>query len=327
VRVVVVAGDPEWWGNGKLTWDREWVPMNQIFHAHHMKNLFYEDTEDGEVRTHNRDLILHFQDVFADWLQALVEEIKAKREHDRDDEADAKDEAGTRMRIDAIGLTNQITAWLGRREESRAEREHHKLSSKPQQHQRKQSGEKNTKKKQKAKRTDVLVQISDAEVMDDDHSNGNDDADGTDDDEDDDNAKEEAAELKEMLTRELVRQARVVTGWRRTDQWFAEERPTASGHDDSDDDRGTEDAERMSMMVDLLRQLRAIPSDPVVDMFAHERRRQPQRAAAQQAEERGKWGRPKLRCDPRVEYVIPGTSVDKDNYEVCSPALVHVVSR
>ncbi|ELR20156.1 uncharacterized protein ACA1_116170 [Acanthamoeba castellanii str. Neff] len=314
--IAPLNGDPEWWGSGKLTWDREWAAMNQAFHAHHMKNLFYEDTEDGEVRTRNRDLFLRFQDVFADRLRTLVDEIKEVRASAAGADQDGEAQAGTRLRIDAIGLTNRITAWLGRREEARSARARARAAAASDQ-QRKGKGKKKKEKKKEGKKkrvkqAEVLVQTSDIEVVDDDDEDEGGDRDG--DDSDSDDGEAEVAELRDMLTRELVRQARAVTGWRRTDQWFAEERPHQ--HREGAADEAEAEAQPLEAMVELLRQLRAIPSDPVVELFAHERRLALlRRAEGGHDQERGKWGRPKLRCDPRVEYVIPGTSIDKDHYE------------
>jgi hypothetical protein len=325
--------------------------MNQAFHAHHMKNLFYEvgvrtlhithrrtsdnttrhtahahapphtqETEDGEVRTRNRDLFLRFQDVFSDRLRALVDEIKEVRASAAGADQDGETQAGTQLRIDAIGLTNRITAWLGRREEARSAR-----AAAASNQQRKDKGKKKKEKekrkegkKKRVKQADVLVQTSDIEVVDYDDEDEDGDRDGNDSDSDDGEAA--VAELRDMLTRELVRQARAVTGWRRTDQWFAEERPRGEG--------AADETEALEAMVELLRQLRAIPSDPIVELFAHERRLgRPRQAEGGHDQERGKWGRPKLRCDPRVEYIIPGTSIDKDHFEACAHCVVCACAR
>jgi hypothetical protein len=271
------------------------------------------------VRTRNRDLFLRFQDVFADQLRTLVDEIKEVRASAAGADQDGEAQAGTRLRIDAIGLTNRITAWLGRREEARSAR-----AAAASDQQRKGKGKKKKEKKEgkkkRVKQAEVLVQTSDIEVVDDDEDEGG-LRDG--DDSDSDDGEAEVAELRDMLTRELVRQARAVTGWRRTDQWFAEERPQQ--HREGAADEAEAEAQPLEAMVELLRQLRAIPSDPVVELFAHERRLALlRRAEGGHDQERGKWGRPKLRCDPRVEYVIPGTSIDKDHYEVSAITVCRV---
>jgi len=194
--------------------------------------------------------------MFVERLETLVNEIR--KEHQSIGRVVGFN-AG-QVCMDIITLTNEVTAWLGRREERRQRR---------------------------------------AFTMNDEDSDADADA--------------EKKELKAILKSELVRQARVAVGGydagmlaQRNDQFDG----TTKGKEKESN------VCTISEMVELLKQLEAIPSEPVVHLF-------PKEWQQSSPDDHGKGGRTKLRWDPRVEYIIPGTSVDKNNFQVCTLAYCH----
>jgi len=99
---------------GKLVRDPEWLPMKTFLNAHDMKNLFYEETEDGNLRTRNIDILIQFQDAFAHRLKVLVNELRQRQS--RWDQGPNRGSL-VRVPIDMVSLINQLTAWLGRKGE------------------------------------------------------------------------------------------------------------------------------------------------------------------------------------------------------------------